>query len=47
MEEFLKKGPLYERQMEGFAKVREILGLGEQTPSANACDVILKIIDKK
>lgn len=44
MEEFLKKGPLYERQMEGFAKVREILGLGEQTPSANACDVILKII---
>ena len=46
MEEFLKKGSLYERQMEGFAKVREILGLGEQTPSANACDVILKIIGK-
>ena len=46
MEEFLKKGPLYERQMEGFAKVREILGLSEQTPSANACDVILKIIGK-
>ena len=47
MEEFLKKGPLYERQMEGFVKVREILGLGEQSPSANAADVILKLVDKK
>lgn len=45
-EEFLKKGSLYERQIEGFAKVRKVLGLGEQTPSANACDVILKIVDK-
>ena len=47
MEEFLKKGSLYERQMEGFAKVKELLGLGEQSPSANAADAILKIIDKK
>lgn len=47
-EEFLKKGSLYERQIEGFAKVKEILGLGEQSPSANAADVILKLIaDKK
>ncbi len=41
--ELLKKGDLYQRQMEGFAKVKEILGLNEQTPSANACDVLLKI----
>ncbi len=47
VEEFLKHDILYERQLEGFAKVREILGWGEQTPSANACDEILKIIDKK
>ena len=47
MEEFLKKGSLYERQMECFAKVKELLGLGEQSPSANAADAILKIIDKK
>lgn len=47
VEEFLKKGDYYNLQREGFAKVREILGLGEQTPSANACDAILKIIHKK
>lgn len=46
-EEFLKKGALYERQMEGFAKVREVLGLGEQTPSDNACDAICKLIKRK
>ena len=46
-EEFLKKDMLYERQMEGFAKVKEILGLGEQSPSANAADVILKLIAEK
>lgn len=47
LEEFIKKGAFYERQMEGFAKVREILGLGEQSPSANACDIILDIVNKK
>jgi len=46
VEEFLKHDILYERQLEGFAKVREILGWGEQTPSANACDEILRIVDK-
>lgn len=40
----LDKGDWYEKQMEGFAKVREILGMGKQTPSENAGDVILKII---
>ena len=44
--ELLKKGDLYEKQIEGFEKVREILGFGEQTPSANACDVLLKIAGK-
>lgn len=34
----------YERQMEGFAKVREILGQGIQTPSENAADIILNLI---
>ncbi len=45
--EFLKKGDLYERQMAGFQKVKEILGLGEQTPSANAADIIFEITQKK
>lgn len=44
---FLKKDDLYEKQMEGFAKVRQILGVQEQTPSANAADLIFKIVNKK
>ena len=44
--ELLKKQSLFERQQEGFQKVKEVLGLGEQTPSANACDVILNLIKK-
>jgi lipid-A-disaccharide synthase len=47
VDELLKKKDLYNRQMEGFSKVKEILGVGEQTPSANACDVIFDIINKK
>ncbi len=46
VEELLKKGDLYTRQTEGFEKVRQILGVGEQTPSANACDVLLEIAKK-
>lgn len=42
--ELLRHEDLYDKQMSGFAKVREILGQGVQTPSQNACDVILKII---
>lgn len=41
---FLKQDELYRHQMEGFKKVQQLLGLAEQTPSENACDVILKII---
>lgn len=44
---FLKKDDLYEKQMEGFEKVRQILGVSEQTPSANAADIIFKIIKEK
>ena len=44
---FLKKDDLYEKQMEGFEKVRQILGVAEQTPSANAADIIFKIIKEK
>lgn len=38
--ELLRREDLYNRQMEGFAKVRKILGQGEQTPSQNASDII-------
>ncbi len=47
VEELLKKQSLYERQKEGFVKVKEALGLGEQTPSANVCDVVFDLIKKK
>lgn len=46
LKQFLAKEDIYDRQMEGFQKVREILGVGEQTPSENACDVLLKLIEK-
>ena len=45
--ELLRHGDLYEKQMGGFAKVREILGQGVQTPSQNACDVILELAARK
>lgn len=45
--DLLRHEDLYNRQMEGFAKVRKILGQGEQTPSQNACDIILEIIKNK
>ena len=40
--ELLKNGSAYERQMEGFAKIKEYLSCGSQTPSQNAADEILK-----
>ena len=43
-EELLSKGELYDRQMDGFIKVRETLGQGKQTPSENAADLILEKI---
>ena len=47
VEQLLKKDALYERQMEGFAKLRELMSMGEQTPSANACEAIVQLIEKK
>lgn len=43
---FLAKDELYRHQKEGLKKVREVLGLGEQTPSENACDVVLQMLNK-
>ena len=40
--ELLKNGTAYERQMDGFAEVRQYLSCGNQTPSQNAADEILK-----
>ena len=45
--DLLRHEDLYQRQMDGFAKVRKILGQGEQTPSQNASDIILEIIKNK
>lgn len=45
--ELIKQKDLYQRQMDGFEKVRKILGLGEQTPSDNAADIIFKMAHKK
>ena len=42
----LRHGDLYERQMEGFKKVREVLGFGRQTPSENAARIILETAEK-
>lgn len=44
---YLEQDEVYRHQIEGLKKVQQILGLGEQTPSENACDVILKIIEKQ
>ena len=45
-EQLLRHGDLYERQMEGFKKVREVLGFGRQTPSENAARIILETAEK-
>lgn len=44
VEKFLAQKQPYERQMQGFEKVRALLGMGEQTPSDNAAMAILKLI---
>lgn len=47
IDQILQKEDLYDRQLSGFDKVREVLGFGEQTPSETAADLILKIIAEK
>jgi lipid-A-disaccharide synthase len=46
IDDFINKKSTYDKQMVGFEKVRELLGMGKQTPSDNACDKILEIITK-
>ena len=45
--ELLTQGDLYEREQEGFRKVKETLSAGEQTPSENAADFVLELISRK
>lgn len=47
MEQFLQYNGIYAKQNEGFAKVRKILGMGEQTPSDNAAKTIIDVIKKR
>lgn len=42
----LNKDSWYEKQVEGFTKVRQLLGMGEQTPSERACEIICDLIKK-
>ena len=42
IQELLKNGQSYEKQMEGFNEVKEYLANGKQTPSQNAADIILR-----
>lgn len=44
--QLLSKEDLYQKQMDGFQKVKQILGVGEQTPSANAADIIFRLINE-
>ena len=41
--ELLKNGDAYEKQMEGFTEVRQYLSCGNQTPSQNAADEVLRL----
>ena len=47
VEQFIEGKPIYHRQLNGFDKVRKLLGMGEQKPSENAATTIIKFIKKK
>lgn len=47
VEQFVKHKPIYKKQIDGFEKVRKLLGMGQQTPSDNACKTILQIIKSR
>lgn len=47
VEQFLSKDTLYRRQIENFAKLRKLLGMGEQTPSDNAANEIIKRLKRR
>lgn len=42
----LKHNDWYDKQIDGFKKVRTLLGMGEQTPSERACDIVCNLIEK-
>lgn len=44
VEQFMKHKPIYNVQMDGFERVRKLLGMGQQTPSDNAAEAIIKAI---
>ena len=44
VEQFMKHKPVYNQQMDGFEKVRKLLGMGQQTPSDNAAEAIIREI---
>lgn len=45
--ELLTRGDLYEREQDGFSKVKERLSAGKQTPSENAADFVLELVSRK
>lgn len=47
VEQFLSRNSLYKRQIENFGKLRNLLGLNEQTPSDNAAAAILELINRR
>ena len=46
IEGLLRHDDWYDKQIDGFKKVRSLLGMGEQTPSERACDIVCKLIEK-
>ena len=47
IEGLLNHDEWYDKQIEGFGKIRTLLGMGEQTPSERACEVICDLIKKQ
>ena len=47
VEQFIAHKDIYTRQMNGFEKVRKILGFGEQKPSQKAAQTIIEVIKNK
>ncbi len=47
VEQFISRKGIYKRQMEGFAKVRKILGFEKQMPSKKAAETIIGVIKNK
>ncbi|MBR1605281.1 MAG: lipid-A-disaccharide synthase [Alphaproteobacteria bacterium] len=46
IEGLLSHDDWYDKQIDGFQKVRTLLGMGSQTPSEKACDIIYRLMEK-